>query len=166
MLRAALRSLLAHKVRLGLTALAVVLGVSFIVGTYVLTDTINATFENLFRDVSSGTDVYVRSEAAFESQFQMTRQPVDEEVLDTVLAVPGVSEADGTVQGFAQLIDKEGEAIVPSGPPTLGVNWSNTSLNPLTLRSGDPPRSDDQVAIDASTARRFEFGPGDQIRIV
>ncbi len=65
MLKVTLKGLLAHKLRMSLTALAVVLGVGFIGGTYVLTDTMNATFSDLFEDVTSGVDVYVRAKSAF-----------------------------------------------------------------------------------------------------
>ena len=123
MWKTTVKGLMAHKLRLALTALAVVLGVGFIAGTYVLTDTINKTFSELFADTTQGIDVFVRSESAFESQSGSgtgDRKAMPEEVLETVREVDGVETAVGSVSGYAQIVDKEGEAIAPQGPPTLG----------------------------------------------
>ena len=65
MLKVTVKSLLAHKFRLAATALAVMLGVAFMAGTLVLTDTISRTFDELFGDVFQDTDAVVRREAAF-----------------------------------------------------------------------------------------------------
>src|SRR5215470_15748970 len=67
MWRTTIKGLLAHKVRLALTALAVVLGVGFVVGTYVLTDTINKAFDNLFQDIDRGVAVQVQSVPTFRA---------------------------------------------------------------------------------------------------
>jgi putative ABC transport system permease protein len=166
MLKATLRGLLAHKLRLVLTALAVVLGVGFIAGTYVLTDTMNAAFDNLFRESAQGVDVYVRDASDFESQFGGSRQPIAAEVLERVRAVDGVEIAAGSVEGYAQLIDKEGEAIAPGGPPTLGFNWGPEPLNPLGLRDGVPPEGPGEVVIDANTAAEYGFVVGDHVRVI
>ena len=66
MFRVTLKSLLARKLRLVLTALAVVLGVAFVSGTLILTDTMNKTFDDLFATAYSGTDVGVRGKSAFD----------------------------------------------------------------------------------------------------
>ena len=76
--KATLKGLLAHKFRLAATALAIVLGVSFVAGTYVLTDTINATFTNLFDEVTQGIDVAVRSKDVFTGQMGEVRDPIPE----------------------------------------------------------------------------------------
>src|SRR3954451_12247812 len=97
MLYASLKNLWSHRIRLFTTALAVTLGVSFLAGTLVLTDTISGTFNNLFSDVYKGTDAMVRGAALFEGP-QNTgaqRARIDATLLDRVRAVPGVAEADG-----------------------------------------------------------------------
>ncbi len=71
-----IKNLKARKLRLAMTALAVVLGVGFVAGTFVLTDTMNSAFDNLFIDVNQGLDVIVRAESEFESQLGGSRQPV------------------------------------------------------------------------------------------
>jgi putative ABC transport system permease protein len=156
-----------------LTALSIVLGVGFVAGTFVLTDTMNKAFTDLFTQASSGSDVIVRAEAAFTPSDAgggggggEERNPVPESVLSTVDAVPGVKDAVGSVAGYAQMIDPAtGDAIGGVGPPTLGVNWSNTQ-SPLTLRDGSAPTGPDQVAVDAATAKKYHLAVGDTIRIL
>jgi len=94
----AIKGLLAHKMRLATTALAVALGVTFLAGTLILTDTIGRTFDNLFADVYRDTDGVVRAEAAFEGTNQTgdQRGRIAASVVDTVRAVPGVARAEGS----------------------------------------------------------------------
>lgn len=169
MFKATLKGVLAHKVRLLLTALAVVLGVGFVAGTYVLTDTLNATFDNLFDEVTQGVDVSVRAVSGFGDQTSLTtgRDTVAESLQPTVAAVLGVKAADGALAGYAQYVDKDGKAVVTGGAPTLGVNWTDVpELNPLRLRSGRAPRGLDEVLMDAGTAKEHHFAVGDKVRIL
>ncbi|MGH2754569.1 MAG: ABC transporter permease [Actinomycetota bacterium] len=166
MFKATIRSLLGHKLRLMLTGLAVVLGVGFISGTYVLTDTMNAAFDDLFDSTTEGVDVFVRDASDFEAQFGGSREPIDESVLGTVQGVEGVELAVGSVTGYAQMIDKEGEAITPGGAPTLGFNWTPEPLNPLDLEAGEPPETLTEVVIDANTASEHDFQVGDEIEVI
>ena len=138
MVRAVLKGILAHKLRLALTAMAVVLGVSFVAGTFVLTDTINKTFDTLFGEISADTDVSVRAVSGFgdDTSPDSVRETVPASVLDLVRRVPGVQAVDGTVSGYAQFIDEEGKAVNTAGAPTLGFNWTEPGLSPLTLKSG------------------------------
>ena len=107
MFRAAIRSLLARKVRLILTGLAVVLGVGFMAGTFVLTDTMTRAFNDLVNTGYAPIDVLVRSSNAFTAQTSSLeeRDPMPESVLQDVEAVPGVAEANGDVIGYAQIVD-------------------------------------------------------------
>jgi len=166
MWRVTLKGLLAHKLRMVLTALAVVLGVGFIAGTYVLTDTMNQAFDNLLTDAYAGIDVTVRGQSEFESDFGGSRKPISEDVLETVTNVDGVQSAAGSLEGYAQLIDQDGEAISPGGAPTLGFNWTPGELNPLKLRSGEPPEGPGEVVIDVSTAEDNDFAVGDTVEII
>ena len=94
MRRATLRNLLAHKMRMALTTLSIVLGVAFVSGTLVLTDTMNATFTALFGEANKTTDVAVRAESAFSTgDGSDQRQSISAGVVDTVASVPGVAEA-------------------------------------------------------------------------
>ena len=109
MFRAAIRSLLARKVRLILTGLAVVLGVGFMAGTFVLTDTMTRAFNDLVNTGYPPIDVLVRSSNAFTAQTSSLeeRDPMPESVLQDVAAVPGVAQANGDVIGYAQIVDPD-----------------------------------------------------------
>jgi putative ABC transport system permease protein len=165
---AVLKGLLAHKLRLFLTAIAVVLGVAFVAGTFVLTDTINKTFQTLFTEISAGTDITVRSASGFgdDANLDVSRNTIPSSLLAAVRAVPGVEAADGTVSGYAQFIDEQGKAVSTTGAPTLGFNWTKSGLSPLTLRSGREPERDSEVVVDAVTAREHDFALGDRIKIL
>ncbi len=169
MLKATLKGVLAHKLRLLLTAAAVVLGVGFVAGTYVLTDTLNSTFDTLFEEVTAGTDVSVRAQSGFGDELSQTtaRDSVPESLLPIVAAVPGVKAADGSLADYAQYVDKDGKAIVTGGAPTLGVNWTDVAeLNPLRLRDGRAPAASGEVVMDAATAKKHAFAVGDRVRIL
>ena len=103
MFRTTLKNALGHKLRLLLTTVSVVLGVAFIVGTLVLTDTINSTFDRLFTDANRNTSVNVRARTEFDSNRNTSTQraPVPATVLSTVRAVPGVRDAVGMALPFA-----------------------------------------------------------------
>src|SRR4051812_33478074 len=116
MLRVSLRNLLVNKLRLLLTVVAVTVGVAFVSGTFVLSDTMVKAFDELYTGLTSGTDVVVRSESAYDANVATTGgqlRPLDESIVETVRAVPGVDVAEGGVAGFALIIDKRGEPIQP-----------------------------------------------------
>ncbi len=150
------RGLTSHKLRLALTALAIVLGVGFVAGTFVLTDTINKTFSDLFEQTTKGTDVAVRTKETFG---QGQRAPLPESVLADVQSVPGKDVAEGGVNGYAQFIDKQGKPVTTGGAPTLGISLnSDPRLRAGTvLREGAWPAGSDQVAMDAHTAKKYGF---------
>ena len=99
-----LKGLLAHKLRLALTALAIVLGVTFISGTFVLTDTLHNTFTVLFGNIYPKIDFQVRGVAQLGSGGNAVRNPLPESLLATVRGVPGVAAAQGQVTGYAQFV--------------------------------------------------------------
>src|ERR1700691_2597179 len=104
MWRATLKGLLAHKLRLALTALAIVLGVMFVSGTFVLTDTLHNTFTTLFNGVYQNVSFHVTGKAAFSGPAgTAVRNPIPESIARTVARVPGVEAAVGEVTGYAQL---------------------------------------------------------------
>jgi putative ABC transport system permease protein len=168
MLNATLKGLLAHKLRLAATALAIVLGVSFVAGTYVLTDTITASFDNLFRQVTQGVDVAVRTNTTFSSQGMEVREPMPASVLDQVKAADGVRVAEGNVTGYAQVVGKDGKPVTTGGAPTLGVSFAPDT--PFTggsdIRAGRLPRGPSEVVIDARTAERAGFQVGDRVKVL
>jgi putative ABC transport system permease protein len=170
MLRLTLRGLWSRKLRTALTFVVVMLGVSLMAGTLVLTDTIRQTFDDLFADVNRGTDVYVRGVTQFEASFGDTQRPrLDDGVVDDIEGVDGVDIAQPLIQGYAQIIDNDGEPIGDPGfgPPTFGGNWGTVDeLNPFTLVAGGrAPEADDEVVIDKRSADDAGFAVGDTVGV-
>src|SRR5450631_1935703 len=120
------KGLLAHKLRLALTAVAIVLGVTFISGTLVLTDTLHNTFTTLFGHIYQNVDFEIRGTAAFTSNGAgggAVRKPIPQSIATTVRQIPGVAYAEGTVSGYAQFVAPDGKAVTTGGAPTLGFSF-------------------------------------------
>jgi putative ABC transport system permease protein len=171
--RATLKSLLARKLRLTLTAVAVVLGVGFVVGTLVLTDTLSRAFDEAFAGTTEGTDVVVRGVSAFApglgggpgSESFEEQPPVPEELVEEVAGVEGVATAVGEVTGYAQFIDPStGDPIETMGPPTIGASW-NPASGGLEVRQGRAP-GPGEVAVDAGTAERYDLRVGQRVEVI
>ena len=167
MWRVTLKGLLAHKLRLALTALAIVLGVTFIAGTFVLTDTLHNTFDTLFGNIYQNVNFQVRGVAQFGSGGTATRNPVPQSLLATVRAVPGVEAAEGSVTGYAQYIGHDGKAISTGGAPTLGVSFDpDQQISALRLVQGARPTTSHDVVMDLGTAQKYDFKVGQSVRIL
>jgi putative ABC transport system permease protein len=172
MWRVTFRGVLYHKVRYALTAIAVLLGVAFIAGTLVLTDTIGHTFDGLFADVYRHTTAVVRAKAPFvpSGQWAGQRATIDAGLAAKVRAVPGVTDVALGVEGYAQLVAKSGKAIgkPAQGAPTLGEAWSNGAQLSVAhlLPGGSPPRTSTQVAIDKHSADVGGFRVGDRVLVL
>ena len=169
MRKATLKGLMAHKFRLAATALAIVLGVSFVSGTYVLTDTITASFDSLFKQVTQGIDVAVRSEETFGGfDTGEVRDPMPASLLERIQAVDGVRVAEGNVTGYAQLVGKDGKAVTTSGAPSLGVSFNQDPQFSAgsTVRSGRLPSGPSEMAIDAKTAEDTGYVVGDRAKVL
>jgi putative ABC transport system permease protein len=162
--RLAWRNLLASKLRLFLTSLAVVLGVGFVVGALVLGDTINTAFDGVFATANKGVAVEIRG---VKTVSETDRKRVPESLVQTIRAVTGVRTVHGGISGTAQIIGKDGSPAGLQGPPALGFGWSDDpDLNPLRVTAGSAPRGAKDVVIDRTTARSEKFALGDQVRIV
>jgi putative ABC transport system permease protein len=169
MFRATLKSLLARKLRLVLSALAVVLGVSFVAGAFVLTDSLGRTFDRLFTTVNENIAVDVRGTTTYEgSDFDenggTSRADVPASVLDTVRRVDGVADAQPSLFGNAVLVGSDGKPVTTSGAPTIGTNWvDSTLLNPLRLiDGGNPPRAPNEVVVSKDLADKAKRKVGDE----
>src|SRR3954466_5601222 len=138
MLRIALKGLLARKLRTVLTGFAVVLGVSFVAGTFVVTDTIDASFKDLFERAQKGTDVTVTAKVAVEEDFAAP-PTMPSSTLDRVKSVDGVDAAQGNVSADGNLLDKKGEPIVSNGPPTLLLSSGQNRFHPPPHPDAGPP---------------------------
>ncbi len=169
MVRHSLRSLLAHKLRLLLTLTAVTVGVAFVSGTFVLSDTMSKAFDELYAGLTKGVDVSVTAEPAYHDiSTQGQTRPLDESLVRTVSHVPGVTVAQGGVTGFALVLDKAGHPIQPGGAPTLGasIGRDRRLAGDFSFRSGRAPTGARQVVLDAATARKAGYRLGDRVRIV
>jgi len=167
MLRSAWRSLLHHKLRLVLSGVAIVLGVGFVVGTLIFTDTLNATFTNLFAGTTS--DVVITPEEDVESRgFAGTVATLPAALLTDVRAVDGVAKAGGQVliDGVA-IVDPAGEVLGTPGAPTFGSNWDDDEeLTPFRLQEGRGPSGPGEVALDSVSAEKAGYVVGDAVSLV
>src|SRR5215471_6864634 len=171
MVKITLQALLARKLRLVTTALAVILGVAFTAGTLVLTDTLSHVFNDLSAGVYKGTDAVVRADAVFDGPDNMGKQRpfIDASLVPRLSHVPGVAAAQGSVLGYTRLIGKDGTPIGSSGngPPTLGGNWGTVAaLNPFHLVSGHAPQAPDEVVIDKQSATTGHLKVGDTTTVI
>lgn len=166
MLSVALKNLWAHKLRSMFLALCIVLGVSFVAGTYVLTDTVTATFNDIFASVYERTDLTVRSVSDLGTDAE--RRPVPESVLTSVRGVEGVADAQGSVFAIgAEIVSKDGKRVGNPQAPTFGLEWSrNDALTPLKLRAGRKPSGPNEVAIDARSFADSGYALGDTVTII
>ncbi len=168
MIRVALRGLLGRKLRTILTAVAIVLGVAMVSGTFILTDSIDKAFDSIFTDVRKGSSVVVSGKSAFDvaDQSGSTAPTLDEAVLGKVRALSDVAEAEGSVDGEAQLIGKNGKSIVYGGAPNLGFSIANgdSVFNPLTLVEGSWPKAG-EVVVDKSTAGKEHLKVGQTVGV-
>ena len=166
MTRVALAGLLGRKLRTALTAIAIVLGVAMVSGTFVLTDSIDKAFNTIFTDVRKGSDIVITGKAATSTNNGSTAPTVPAALLAKVRALSDVKEAEGGVGGEAHLIGSDGKAIAFGGAPNLGFSISNgaSRFNPLTLVDGNWPKGD-EVVIDKSTANKKHFKIGDEIGV-
>ena len=160
------KGVLANKARLGLTAIAIVIGVAFVAGAYVFTDSLKAAFDVLFETEGQQNDLVVRAETEFELSFDVGTIP--EELLQQVEAVDGIEQAVPFIQSTAQLVDKQGDPIGGMGPPTLGFSWvpGTEEVSALNMRAGRGPIEPDEVVIDAYTADSNGFVVGDRIDVI
>ena len=163
-----IKGLLAHKLRLALTSLAIVLGVTFIAGTFVLTDTLHNVFYSLVGNVYQKVDFEVRGVAQFPgNSANAVRNPLPEPLLATVRRVPGVEAAYGEVEGYAQFVSHQGQAISTGGAATLGIDFDpDQRISELRLVQGRPPTTPHDVVMDAGTAEKYHFKLGQSVRVL
>src|SRR3954471_20442553 len=160
-----MRGLLARKLRTVLTGFAVVLGVAFVAGTFVFTDTIDASFKDLFQRAHKGEDVSIEAAQPVKEDFSAA-PTMPAATLDRVKDLSGVKAAEGSVSSDATLLDPKGEPILSGGPPTIIVSASeNPTFQALQYRSGGAPGSTGEIAIDRSLSSKYHWKVGDRITL-
>ncbi|WP_104523626.1 ABC transporter permease [Blastococcus atacamensis] len=169
MWRTTWRNLLAHKLRLAFSGLAIVLGVAFVSGTMIFTDTLNRTFTALFE--STAADVSVHPAAAFATGVTGPGGGVDRlpsAVVGQVRAVDGVAAAEGYVRTEGvYVLDQDGEVLDTGGAPGVGISWfEERALSPSELVDGRAPEREGEVALDRATAERTGYAVGDRVSLL
>lgn len=169
MLRASWKSLMGRKVRLLLSTFAIVLGVAFVAGTLVFTDTLARSFTGIF--ASSVGDVVVSPRGAKTSDGAPTTRSVPASLVKKLATADGAARADGNVSSLGLfVVDQHGKLVGGNGPPGIAVSYNTApaahGLEGLSIVRGHPPRSADQVAIDERTARTAGYHVGDTVSLV
>jgi putative ABC transport system permease protein len=169
-LKVTLRGLLAHKLRLSLTAVAIVLGIAFVSSTFVVGDTINNVFGAIFTDANQGIAVVVEGQTLAGASQDIgggQRLPVPSALVATVQQVSGVKQANGVIfRTGATLLSPAGKPIGGNGPPTFGANWVDSPTSPYHIRSGNSPQAADDIVVDAATATANGIHVGQTIQMV
>ncbi|MBT3098838.1 ABC transporter permease, partial [Streptomyces sp. CBG30] len=167
--KTSLRNFFAHKGRMALSAVAVLLSVAFVCGTLVFTDTMNTTFDKLF--TISSPDVTVSPKSAGESD----EQPIDGKpaslpasLVQQVGKAEGVKRAEGSAFSMAvTVVDSENKNMgSETGAPTIASNWTQNDLRSMEITSGHAPRGPTEVMVDADTAKKHKLKIGDELRTI
>ncbi|MFJ9538978.1 ABC transporter permease [Streptomyces sp. NPDC101225] len=167
MLKATLRSFLAHKGRLLLSALAIILSVAFVAGSLIFSDTVTRTFDRLF--ASTSADVTVEPKQDLKSQVPTGQaQTVPAALAQRLAKVPGAGSvhADVSVQNIT-VVDSANKSVGPTtGAPTIASDWYVTDRSPVALTSGEAPQSGDEALLDADTADKKHVKIGDTLTVL
>ncbi|MDX3380365.1 ABC transporter permease [Streptomyces niveiscabiei] len=167
MLKATLRSFLAHKGRLLLSALAVVLSVAFVAGSLIFSDTVTRTFDRLFASTSADVTVAPRDDLTSAVPTGAV-QTLPAALAKRLAAVPGVADTHVEVNvGNATVVDADNAPVGPTtGAPTLALDWHLTDRSPVELTSGRPPRGAGEALLDADTADKKDVRIGDRLTVL
>jgi len=162
MRRVSLRNLAAHKIRLALTVLSVVLGTAFIAGSFVFTDTLGHTFNGLFSDVAKGVDVQVRSQ-----QDGSSGVPLGD--VERIKAIPGVRAVEPEVGGNIVLIGSNGKKVQGGGAPSEGMSFTPPAEhlgNPINFTQGRAPSKAGEIGLNSGAAKLAKLTVGDHTKVL
>ncbi|HYV14631.1 MAG TPA: FtsX-like permease family protein [Conexibacter sp.] len=165
MLALSLRGISARKLRTALTAFAVILGIALVSGTYLLTDTIDSTFDTVFQTANQGVDVAVTPKQLFGTDENATPAPLKRAVLDKVRGVPGVALAAGSVFLPGQIFNKHDKLLITTGAPMFISDTTPKRFDPFVYVVGRPPSAPDEVALDKFSADKAGYHVGDSVPI-
>ncbi|MDI9836176.1 ABC transporter permease [Streptomyces sp. KAU_LT] len=167
--KTSLRNFFAHKGRMALSAVAVLLSVAFVCGTLVFTDTMNTTFDKLFAVTSSDVSVSPK-DAEDEDDGAGTGRPASlpASVVEQVASAEGVKKAEGAVTSLnVTVVNADNKNMGSStGAPTLAGNWTENDLRSMEITSGHAPRGPTEVMVDADTADKHDLKLGDELRTI
>ncbi|MET9571388.1 ABC transporter permease [Streptomyces virginiae] len=168
-LKTSRRNFVAHKGRMALSAVAVLLSVAFVCGTLVFTDTMNTTFDKLFAVTNSDVTVSPKSAGSGEETPDRGKpETLAGSVVEQVKKAEGVKSAEGGVVSMAvTVVNAKNENMgSTTGAPTIAGNWSDNELKSMKITSGQAPRGPTEVMVDADTAKKHGLGLGDELRTI
>ncbi|HVJ98590.1 MAG TPA: ABC transporter permease, partial [Acidimicrobiia bacterium] len=169
MLSLTLKSIRANKIRFLLTGVAVILGVAFMSGTFVLTDTIKASYDNVSTNVYKDTDAVVRSSSLVKGQDGEERGTIPASTLAAVRSVKGVQAAEAQQLGIAVVVGHDGALLNANKTRSVPIafGWQDTpALNPMELVSGHAPRGPNEIVIDKASQKKGDFKLGEKINVL
>ncbi|MEY9946871.1 FtsX-like permease family protein [Kitasatospora sp. GAS1066B] len=164
MLRTVLRNALAHKARLLMTALAVLLGVAFLSATLTFAGTVSGAYQN---SLSNSVDNNAVAITLTPGQYRQAQGSLDAGLLQKVAALPGVAFASGSVFGFAAVADQAGRPITPPRS-SIGANYipgGNGTDARYHMTDGRGPQSAEEIALDRSSAGKAHYRVGDMVPV-
>jgi putative ABC transport system permease protein len=167
MIRATMKGLLAHRLRLLMSVIAVVLGVLAVTGSLILTDTLSRSYAAMFDDVYDYVDVSVSVPPSVDTGYLAVPATMPVSVVDRLRALPQVTKATGNVstQDGARVVGRDGKVVTTFGAPRIGLNWTGDDEF-VDLRAGRGPSADDEVAINAGLAESTGYTVGDRIGVL
>ncbi|MES5821992.1 FtsX-like permease family protein [Streptomyces sp. RG80] len=167
-LKTSMRNFFAHKGRMALSAVAVLLSVAFVCGTLVFTDTMNTTFDKLFATTAS--DVTVSSKEAKSDDTPQNGKPLSlpASTVAQVAKADGVKSAEGGVSSMnVTVVDRDNDNMGSStGAPTIAGNWTKSDLRAMEITSGHAPRGPTELMVDSDTADKHDLKIGDELRTI
>ncbi|MFJ6571985.1 ABC transporter permease [Streptomyces sp. NPDC091292] len=167
--KTSVRNFFAHKGRMALSAVAVLLSVAFVCGTLVFTDTMNTTFDKLFAATSSDVTVSPKSASGSGEAGQSGKpESLPASVLEKARATEGVKSAEGAVSSMnVTVVDAKNDNMgSTTGAPTIAGNWTRNDLRSMEITSGHAPRGPTDVMVDADTAKKHHLELGDELRTI
>ena len=164
MLAYTLRGLAAHRLRSAGMALAVFLGVALVSGTFILTDTINRSFDDIFEQANRGADVVVTPREIVRQEMEEP-PPFEASVLERVREVSGVESAAGHVSALVRLVDDDGEQLGNGFAPNFVFSVQPEPFVAVTYSDGREPQRPGEAALDESTSERSGLGVGDRVGV-
>jgi len=169
MLRVTLRNLFARKLRLVMSAFAIVLGVAFVGGSLIFTDAMGGAFDDIIEGTVSDVEISYPGATDFDSMEDNRTIPAA--VVDDLEQLPGVKSVHPNLQLLSVfVVGKNNKVVGGNGPPGLAFNYTGAESiagKPiLTLDKGEMPKGPGQIALDVKTAEKAEYNIGDEVSLI
>ncbi|MDT0609970.1 ABC transporter permease [Streptomyces lancefieldiae] len=166
--KTSMRNFFAHKGRMALSAVAVLLSVAFVCGTLVFTDTMNTTFDKIFAVSTSDVTVAPKDAEAEDAPQSGVPESLPASTLEKIRSVEGVKSVEGAVVSMnVTVVNADNDNVgATSGAPTLAGNWTKNDLRSMEITSGHAPRGPTETMVDSDTADKHDLKIGDELRTI